>query len=253
MNKTEGYYMQEVEAILKLQNIDLKIIEVKHVLEKFPATIEKLQKQKEEIKKSYLAFEDGLKKQKLLQKQFDGEVEAEKEKLIKTSLQLNAIKTNADYTTKLKEIENIKQNIKGIDDKLLDLMEKAESEEKVRNLKSKEINEEVQRIDNNIKEHNKEIELCKSQLTQLEKERKQAALECSGDLYHKYEKYIERKRSIALVPLEKNGACSGCHRNLPPNIRNDVMKGRVVLCDNCARLLFWVPELAQVQDENKEV
>ena len=241
---------EQISAILNLQNIDLEIINVESEISKFPKDIKELESQKEVTKNSFKIFEEEIKKQKMLQKQLENDIESNKEKQKKLEFQLNAIKTNNEYTLMLKEIEGVKKMISGIEDKLLDVMGSIENSDLARKEKQKEIDEEVRVLDEALKEKKQELENLNKKIDQLKKERKENALKCKGDLYNRYEKYMEKKHSIVLVPLEKNGACSGCHQNLPPNIRNEVLKGKILQCDNCARLLFWKEDKEEGKEDN---
>ena len=229
----------DVEPILKVQNIDLEIISIKESINQIPAQIKTLEEKKEQFKSALQNVDEDLKKQKLAQKELEKDIESKKANLLKIQSQLNTVKKNEEYTALLKEIDLHKKEIFQIENKILEIMESMESMEMEKDRRKKQILEEESHVTREIQEKNQELASLKNKITEKESSRKEAASLCSGQLFQKYQKFLDKKQTIALVRLEKNGSCSGCHQVLPPNIKNDVLKGRIVQCDNCTRLLFW--------------
>lgn len=229
----------DVEPILKVQNIDLEIISIKESLNEIPTQVKLLEEKKNQFKSILQNVDEDLKRQKLSQKELEKDIECKKTNLLKISSQLNSVKKNEEYTALLKEIDLHKKEIFQVENKIIEIMESLESMETEKDKRKKQILEEEAQISREIQEKNLQLATLKSKISEMEKNRTEAASLCSGQLFQKYQKFVDKKQAIALVPLEKNGACSGCHQILPPNIKNDVLKGRIVQCDNCARLLFW--------------
>ena len=229
----------DVEPILKVQNIDLEIISIKESIARIPVEIKLLEEKKAQFKNTLQTLDEDLKKQKLSQKELEKDIESKKANLLKISSQLNSVKKNEEYTALLKEIDLHKKEIFQIENKIIEIMESLESMEAEKDKRKKQTQEDESLVTREIQEKNQELAAIKNKVTEMEKIRTEAASLCSGQLFQKYQKFVDKKQAIALVPLEKNGACSGCHQILPPNIKNDVLKGRIVQCDNCARLLFW--------------
>jgi hypothetical protein len=229
----------EVESILKLQDLDLEILDVRGQMKEIPAEIAGIEERKQQDRVRFEQFEEGIKQQKLRQKELEGEIEHSKAKLQKLQMQLHSIKTNQEYTAMLKEIETAGKQIAETEDRLLSVMETVENHDFEKADKKKDLDRFLEIADRQVLEKKKVLEVLEARLEDLENKRRETAALCSGELHQRYERFIKRKKTIALVPLEKNGACSGCHRNLPPNIKNEVIKGKILQCDNCARLLFW--------------
>jgi len=230
---------QEVENILNLQSIDVEVIQLKSDLNKFQNSIKKIEEEKVTVNDSLKCFADELINLNLSQKKASGEIDSLKEKHMKLEVQLNAIKTNKEYTLMLSEIEKAKQGVRDAEDKSLEIMELVENKNLEKNSKTLKCESLVTQIDKRIDEQEQDILKCQNRLKELEIKRKESSANCSGDLYNRYEKYFQKKNSIGLVPLHDNGACGGCHQILPPNTKNEVMKGNMVVCDNCSRLIYW--------------
>ena len=60
----------------------------------------------------------------------------------------------------------------------------------------------------------------------------------------KYEQIFERRGGSAVVVV-RQGVCTGCHMNVPPQMYNELQKFRDIRqCPNCHRILFYRPENA---------
>ncbi len=230
---------QEVEAILNLQSIDVEAIKLKSDLTKVQGAIKKIEQEKVTVNDSLKFFADELTNLNLSQKKASGEIESLKEKYMKLEVQLNSIKTNKEYTAMLNEIEKAKQNIRDAEDKSLEIMELIENKNLEKDGKTQECRSRIAQIDKRTHEQELDINNFQNRLKELEVKRAEASAHCSGELYTRYEKYFQKKHSIGLVPLHDNGACGGCHQILPPNTKNNVMKGNMVVCDHCSRLIYW--------------
>ena len=63
------------------------------------------------------------------------------------------------------------------------------------------------------------------------------------DILARYEKILEKKNGLAIVPITNN-VCGGCYMNVPPQTVNELrMHDKVVICELCARLLFLEGDL----------
>jgi len=230
---------QNLVSILDLQNLDLVIIRIKSEMEQIPAEVIKIEDAMEVDKRQQKIFEEAFKKQCLEQKGLEGEIQAKKEQIKKYESQLNAVKTNDEYSKLLKEIVTVKEQILRIEEKTLILMEKAESGNREIASRKAQMEEGIKKWQGVIAEKKKNLQEANAQLEILTTQRTAQATKCQGTIYQLYEKFMQKKHAIALVPVEKNGTCGGCRRSLPPNIKNEVMKGKIIQCDSCSRLLFW--------------
>ncbi|MBN2145070.1 MAG: hypothetical protein JW774_10640 [Candidatus Aureabacteria bacterium] len=248
----------DVKAILDLQALDAELIQIKTSIEKIPEVIKEIQVTIEKETKDMELFEQGSKKNLLEKKNLEGEIEAKKAQVLKYEIQLNSIKTNTEYSALLKEIETHKQTIFNMEDKLLDMMEQIDKTAMEIGLRKKNLDEKIKSYEKKIDQQNRELTDLKLKQQEKTKLRAEEASHCSGELFNQYERFMRKKKTIALVPLKKNGACGGCRWNLPPNIRNEVMKGKIIQCENCSRLLYWEKEKSaidpsQLHLKNEEV
>jgi predicted nucleic acid-binding Zn-ribbon protein len=69
-------------------------------------------------------------------------------------------------------------------------------------------------------------------------ERKQATEGIDRETLAVYQRIVENRDGLALVPIVGN-ACGGCFMNVPPQVVNKIkMYDEIVRCEICARLLY---------------
>jgi predicted nucleic acid-binding Zn-ribbon protein len=240
----------ELESVLELQSKDLEIFEHETLLALIPAKVVASEASIKEAHEKIKQIEEAHKEQMLAKKKIEGDVESKQEQLQKYEMQLNAIKTNEAYKTMLKEIDGVKSEIRKLEDQLLEWMEVEEHSDSVMREQKQVVSNDISKEEDVIRKHQDVAVTLKRELKKHLDERNALTSHLSGTLLNRYEKYYGRKKTRILVPLRPSGSCSGCSHNLPPNVKNDVMKGRLEQCDSCGRLLYWEARLNDGGVEN---
>ena len=234
----ENSIVKKLENLLKLQEIDSKIFEIKKVRGALPEEVEdledeligyntRLDKFKEEIENNNKDIEDL--KLKV----------SEAKKLIKKykDQQMN-VRNNREYDAISKEIE-----LQELDSKLF-LKKSGENE-----LKIEQIKEDVKETKKVIKEKTQTLKAKKSDLDVLSDESKgeekkletlknKASKKIESSLLLSYEKLVERQRNGLAVVKVSRSACGGCFNIVPPQRQAEIKeKRKIILCEYCGRIL----------------
>jgi predicted nucleic acid-binding Zn-ribbon protein len=84
------------------------------------------------------------------------------------------------------------------------------------------------------------VQQAQKRLDALDKKRKKAGKVVPAPILGRYEFIRSRLRNPVIVPVTE-GICSGCNIMIPPQIYNELQKGKQILsCPNCQRLIYWV-------------
>jgi len=234
----ENSIVKKLENLLKLQEIDSKIFEIKKVRGALPEEVEdledeligyntRLDKFKEEIENNNKDIEDL--KLKV----------SEAKKLIKKykDQQMN-VRNNREYDAISKEIE-----LQELDSKLF-VKKSGENE-----LKIEQIKEDVKETKKVIKEKTQTLKAKKSDLDILSDESKgeekkletlknKASKKIESSLLLSYEKLVERQRNGLAVVKVSRSACGGCFNIVPPQRQAEIKeKRKIILCEYCGRIL----------------
>jgi hypothetical protein len=228
----------QVSGLVKLQTVDSEIYSLR--LEKSAKPEElKVIEAAFEAKKAHLAELD---KQSLdLQKQRkDKELElgSKEEAIKKLQGQLYGLKTNKEYQTMLQQIQDAKADSSVVEDKVLELFDKAdevknEVEKERQKLKDEEkvFATEKKKIDDRVKE-------IDDRLAQLEAQRKQALQDIDPKILSQYERILANRDGLAIVTVKGN-SCGGCNMFVPPQVINLIkMYEHIITCEMCNRILY---------------
>ncbi len=228
-------------ALLKVQEKDVKIRRLQKELDEKPRQSEALKAQLSDAKKGVEAAKETVKKVLAEKNALEGDLESRIQNMRKYEAQSSQVKTNEEYRALLKEVESIKQGNKGLEDKILDAMEKAEEAKAAQSKSEQALREEEKKVAVREQEIQKEAEGIRSLLDGLLKEREELAAHVKPDLRERYELIFENKHDYAIVTIE-HGACGGCHMAITPQVMNEVKRGHdLVICENCARVLCLNP------------
>ncbi len=222
----------------ELQKIDSQIYSLKEKKEIMPQEIKALEAAFEEKKQKLLSLEKtslDFQKQK---KERELELAAKEEATKKLQGQLFALKTNKDYHTMLKQINDSKADASVIEDQILESFEnidkiKGQIEQEKQNLQQEEKAFQGQKTQ--VQEKIKEID---GQLTQLESQRNHTIPGITQNILAQYERVLSIREGQAIAGI-KNSTCLGCHMSVSPQIINLVqMYENIVTCDVCNRILY---------------
>ena len=227
-----------LEVLKRAQEIDREIYQMRHEIASIPETLQELTRSFEREKMHMSQLEAKLKETQLRQKQKEGEL-AEKETLIrKYDSQLSQLKTNKEYTTMQQEISSLKADNSILEDEILSILEEGDRVQR-------EFREEKDRLaqaEKETQQKKKELEERERQLQADLKERtakrSEIIKQVPPEARELYDKIIERKDGLALVPAIGE-ACGGCRIEIRPQLLNELnLKEALVVCENCSRILF---------------
>ncbi len=163
--------------------------------------------------------------------------------------QLMEVKTNKEYTAMLHEIENVEREIRGIEDRILVEMERAEalvSDAKREEVAFKEIEQrhrgEVARLEEKARSLTAKAE-------KLAAERKVVAGTIDAEVLDRFDR-IAKKRGTA-VAAARDGTCQECHVKLRPQMYVDLKRNEdITECPACNRILYYEPPVPVVVPES---
>jgi len=229
---------KKLEKLLKLQEIDSKIFEIKKVRGALPQEVQDLEDELIGYNTRLDKFKEDI---DIKNKDIDDyKIKiSEAKKLIKKykDQQMN-VRNNREYDAISKEIES-----QDLDTKLF-VKKSGENDQKIEGVK-----EEIKATKKIIKEKTQMLKSKKSDLDVLssesqEEEKKlnslktKASKKIEPSLLLSYEKLVERQRNGLAVVRVSRSACGGCFNIVPPQRQAEVKeKKKIILCEYCGRIL----------------
>ena len=231
---------KEILKLLGIQDIDLKIIELKKLQKSLPETLKSIIKDVDNKKNDLETAQHNLQESKAGQKNIEVEISSNKQTIIKYQNQLLQIKSNEQYRALSNEIKTIDSKNSEFEDKLLNKMMEVDEKQQLifeaqENLKRSE--QVLQSEENHIKTRIVEVD---QEIVRLKEQRKGIAETVERRVLRIYEKVIKNKQPAIVTIHEK--ICEGCFMKLTPNDVNEVHRGKdIIRCENCSRILYWIP------------
>jgi len=231
--------LASLEHLLVLQDRDRRIASLKAEAARIPHEIAAVQKRVQDESARLEAAKQQLKQIEADRKKLEVEADTKRTQITKYRVQLNQIKSNAEYQALLKEINNVEQEIVHLEDVELGLMEKTEQLQPLLKQEEAQLKEITGKGETEQADLKKRVQAAEKELAQLRAERKTLAGQADTDLLARYDRLMKSKGDCAIVPI-LHGNCGGCHLNLPPQAVHDAKDGgEVVSCDYCGRILYW--------------
>lgn len=228
----------QIAGLVKLQALDTEIYSLNSEKQAKPQEIKEIE-MRFEAKKQHLAeLEKNLLELQKQRKDAELELASKEEAARKLHGQLSSLKTNKEYQAMLQQIQDAKADCSVIEDKVLQLFDKAdevrlETEREKARLKEDEMvfSAEKKKVEDRLKE-------IDDKLAQLEAQREQALLGIDPKVLSEYERILKSRGGLAIVTVADN-SCKGCNMFVPPQVINLIkMYEHIITCEMCNRILF---------------
>jgi len=229
---------EQVKLLVELQGLDTQIFKHERDLAQMPENLRMIEDAFKEKMTNLKALEDGLKSIQVKRKERENDLESKDLLIKKLQTQLYQLKTNKEFSVMQGEIGRIKADSSLIEEDIIRLLDQIDIENQkiVKEkdyLKGEEVKlgEEKRRVEEETKRISAEAELLKIQRSALAEKIDKAILA-------KYERIIKSKDGLAVVAVSGE-SCQGCFRIMPPQVIHEIkMKKDLVVCENCARILY---------------
>lgn len=229
---------EQIKVLVKLQHLDAESIRIKSTLNDVSKKLKHLDSSLEEIEqiiKDQESVLDGLKKQ---YRDYESDVKLNLAKINKSQEKLRSVKTNKEYQSLLKEIEDVKSKNSSIEDKMIECLDRIDEAEEIIATKKDEYLQFSDRIKSEKQSIEHDAEIDKNKLDELDMDRKNVSGLIDAQLFKKYLVIKEQQEGLAVVPV-KDAVCHGCNVNLPPQLYNELFRyDSLKFCPNCHRIIY---------------
>jgi len=229
----------EINLLLQVQEKDIAIRSLQKERKQAPILLEESREGEQKTEKTLEQTKEELKNLHLQRKNSEIELESNSASIKKHEIQMFQVKTNAEYKALQNEIRDIKFAIGLQENKTLEIMEQIEKKE----MELSKAKDAVTKAKDALKIYEKtvrdKIKAIDIQILEIRAERELLAGKVEEDILTRYNRIFNNKPDKAIVPII-NKSCQGCHMKLPPNVINETKKAhKLIICENCARILYW--------------
>ena len=240
--------------LLKLQEIDSKIFDLKNIRGALPQEVQDLE---DELEGYNTRLNNHKNEMETLNQDIDDFKNkiTEAKKLIKKykSQQLN-VRNNREYDAISKEIEVNDLDLKIFKKKILEKEGIIESSKDIEKVTKKKIKEKKLDLNEKKSELDKILSESKGDEDKLINEKLKRSKRIEKNLLLSYTKLVERQRNGLAVVKVKRNACGGCFNVVPPQRQTEIKQRlKIILCEFCGRILADVEQVIEKEKPKRKV
>jgi len=231
---------QTVEALLVLQERDLRVTALTADLESLPGQIEAVE---DDLARRSAKFDEIKNNTRLVEserKKIDLEVQSKQGAIARYRSQQQTTRKNEEFSALNHEIEHTEKEISTLEDKELELMEAYDKGLATVAQGQKELQQFQEKTKQKKAELEKRIAQVGAELTGAKEKQAEAEKVVPEEELARYRRILKSKRDVAIVPI-RGGACGGCHMKLTSQTVLSAKSGEsLTSCENCGRLVYWL-------------
>jgi predicted nucleic acid-binding Zn-ribbon protein len=233
----------ELEQLIALQTLDTSIRRLEREIEANPERRAEIEKEFDQRASDIRALENRRDEAKHTRARLEAETLEQRGKAERAERNLMSSKRQEEYTAAIREADAARKQISAIETQILEQMEALDQAEKSLNERAGEIASLNSDRDTRLSAFDEEARLRTQQLETSRAERERVFANLSKPISSLYKRISARIRDGVAVAEARNGSCTACFMALRPQVMAEVRRGEeVITCDNCSRILYYVPD-----------
>jgi len=236
---------EQIVTLVKLQKIDTEAQKLKSFLKKLPVRIGILDERLEKFMRTVEEEESLISELNKKYRAYESDVKLNLGMIQKSQEKLRSVKTNKEYQSSLKEIEDIKSKNSKIEDEMLEFLERIESAERDLNERRDAYSKIVDETNREKVSIEKDSDQCKQKLVELESERNAVTDLLDSTILDIFYRVKAKQPDAVAIAEVKDAVCQGCNLNIPPQLYIELQhRNSLKNCPSCERIIYW-------EDHNK--
>ena len=228
-----------IDRILTIQEHDRRISALSREQADIPKRQKQIESRLDAHREALKLAQEEMKKKTAAMKELELEIDAVKQKIKKFREQQLQIKSNTEYKALEGEVLSAQKEIRGLEDKELEMMENMEQFKLTIGSREQDLKKDDERVKQDTTELVKRKATIDAELEKLKAERVDMVKDVPAEWLTRYEKIFQRNGDFALVPVE-HATCGGCHMKLPPSVVHGAKNFSVITsCNFCGRILYF--------------
>ena len=238
---------KQLETLVALQQAEIEIRRIELDLAGIDGRIETLSEEVKVYENRVIEYQAALTGLKQQYRSDENEIKVIDSQITKSKEKLRAVKTNKEYQSILKEIDDLKQKSSTIEDRMIEHLERIEAAE------SEMLTQKADLADVSAEVAAKQEEIRKTAtghrqvLADIQQERNGIWETVSPKVQTLYAKVKHQGNGIALAGIV-DAVCQVCRMNIPPQQYNELLRMDTMrMCPNCQRIIY--PKVLLEEDD----
>jgi len=226
-----------LNALVELQKIDTEIAELEKSGSENPKRLAELESELGAGRAAVDAERERLAEVEKQKKSTEDLLATDREKVKKWEARLTEQRSTREYTALAREIDIAKKQNTTASEEIVELAKELEAAHEALSEAEMAFSETEAKLLQEMKTIRSAMTQQENKRKKLEETRAVAAKVVAPMLLKRYEAVL-RRRGPVLVQAH-NGACDGCHLNLPPQLYNQIRaNAKIDVCPSCSRMIY---------------
>jgi uncharacterized protein len=228
----------QLKRLEELQRYDAQIQELANALQAIPTKLQATQNDLARVEGLLNTERAQLAESQRYYSEQKNLLEADETHVSSAKHKLSQAKNSKEYVAAQREIDSTRESVQSREAEMTKLVDAVKAKEKL----LADRDNDVQTLRDSIA---KDSEAAKARMAELEEkigalktERDKIAAGVRQDVLKRYGA-IRMRRGLAVVSV-RNGTCTGCNMNVPPQLFNMLQRGTSLeTCPYCHRIVYW--------------
>lgn len=233
---------EEINALLELQNLDLKLIEYEEHQKALPQLVEEIEAPLRAAREAREKVEAELEVAKVHQRTIETDLVVNNENFKKLQTKQMAVRNQIELEAFQHELDALKDRADDLEETGLRWVEVAE----VAAEKLPPLVEAAEAAEKTATEQRAALDVKTAELKRIHDEASELQAPYLDQVPHQVLAYYKRLRGTGKTPFAavvRKGACSGCGFRHPPQKLQEIKKARrMMTCEQCGRIQVWREE-----------
>jgi predicted nucleic acid-binding Zn-ribbon protein len=235
---TDRPLVDQIKDLRKLQEIDLRILELEILRKGCTASRDQLDAELKVVEERLEKNSKFLEERESKQRKDMGDLEVEKTNVKKWKARLNDSKNSRDSIMLVREIDSHEKMVRQMEEDLLKVMEEAEELKKAVTGDNATAGDLRQKLDEANSAASEEITSLDSQIADIGTERIAYTQKVAPENLGRYDFIRHKRQGLAVMPV-KGGICTGCHMSISPHLYMILVRGTTLeACPSCQRIIY---------------
>ena len=230
---------EQINILVEVQSVDVEILQADRLVNALSDEVAAMDQAVAERKALVSAEKETLDDLRKAYRELESESKINAGMIVKSNEKLRGVKTNKEYQSILKEIDEIRKKNSGIEDRMLELLDAIESAEEAGKAKEAELAGFLQSCQEKKESYAAKAQHERQAVEALNEKKAQISAKADPKLISVLDDVKKKVRGLAVVPVQQ-AICMGCHMNIPAQLFNELQRfDELRFCPHCHRIIYW--------------
>ena len=230
---------EQINILVEVQGVEVEIHQagrMVHALSDEAAALDQSVAEREALVSAEKETLENLKKS---YRELESESKINSSMVVKSNEKLRNVKTNKEYQSILKEIDEIRKKNSVVEDRMLAYLEAIESAEASVQAKETELSDFLQSYREQKETFAVKEKRERQAVEALNEKKAQISAKADPKIITILDDVKKKVRGLAVVPVQQ-AICMGCHMNIPAQLFNELQRfDELRFCPHCHRIIYW--------------